>query len=162
MLACVLLVIFLALNVLYGFQNYRELGLMEERFNELEGQLSTHPGGPTGYTPEKFARLKGEVDVAREIVAADQFHWTHLLSRFEELVPDDVSLRTIQPDFRTHSVKISGFAKNISSMTRFIDNLLGSDDLKQVFLENHGEVESSQGGTPQMQTAFSLVIRGAF
>jgi Tfp pilus assembly protein PilN len=163
LLVCALLLLFLVFNVLYGFQNYREKLLLKDRMLELEAQLANLPGGATGYTPEKLVVLKDEITLAREIVAADQFQWTHLLGRFEELVPNDVSLRTIQPDFRTHSLKISGFARNVSAMTLFIDNLLGSEDLNQVFLERHAEVESDQqGGLPQMQTGFSLIIREAF
>jgi len=163
LLICTLLLLILVFNVLYGFQNYREGLLLKNRLLELEGQLTSLPGASTEYTPEKFAVLKNEITLIRGIIAADQFQWTHLLGRFEELVPADVSLRTIQPDFRTHSLKISGYARNISAMTLFIDNLLGSEDLNQVFLESHAEVESNQqGALPRVQTGFSLIIREAF
>lgn len=161
-LACILLLLLFVFNALYGFQIYREMNLLKERFHELEGQLATAQADTTGYTPEKLATLKSEIALAREIVTADQFHWTRLLSSLEELVPENVSLRTIQPDFKAHSVKIGGYARNVSAMTQFIDNLLGSEDLHLVFLENHGDVESDASGMPQRLTSFSLVIREAF
>jgi hypothetical protein len=47
-------------------------------------------------------------------------------------------------------------------MTSFVDNLLGSDDLNQAYLQNHAEVESQPGGRGQVQIGFSLQIREAF
>jgi len=162
LLTCTLMALLLVFNTLYGFQNLREMRLLTERSLELEGQLSGLPGEAEGYTPEKFALVRDEVTLAREIVAADQFHWTHLLGRFEELVPADVSLKVIQPDFKGHSLQIRGAARNVSAMTQFIDNLLESEDLNQAYLQSQGEVDSDQGGIPQLQTNFSLVIREAF
>jgi hypothetical protein len=162
LLACTLLMLVLLLNCLYGFQNYRQMQLFESRLQEMKGQVSGVQNGATGYTPEGYAEVRSEVDLANDIIASDQFRWTHLLSRFEELVPADVSLRTIQPDFKSHALQISGNARDISAMTQFIDNLLSSDDFNQAYLKSHGEVESEQGGMVQMQIGFSLVIREAF
>lgn len=162
LLACALLVLVLLLNCLYGFQNYRQMRLFESRLQELEGQISGVQNGATGYTPERYAAVRSEVALANDIIASDQFRWTHLLGRFEELVPADVSLRTIQPDFKLHTVQISGNARDVSAMTLFIDNLLASEDLSQAYLQSHSEVVSEQGGRVQTQIGFSLVIREAF
>ncbi len=162
LLACTLLVLVLLLNCLYGFQNYRQMRLLEGRLQDMEGQISGVQNGATGYTPERYAVVRSEVDLANDIIASDQFRWTRLLSRFEELVPVDVSLRTIQPDFTSHSLQISGNARDVTAMTQFIDNLLASDDLNQAYLKSHGEVESKQGDMVQIQIGFSLVIREAF
>jgi hypothetical protein len=156
------MVILLLINGLYGFQNFRQMRLLESRLQELEHQRSGIQNGETGYTPEKYAMVRNEVELAKEIVASDQFRWTLLLSRFEELVPADVSLKTIQPDFKLHSLQINGLAKNIPAMTQFIDNLLESEDLNQAFLQSHGKVESNQDGQQQVVIGFSLQIREAF
>lgn len=47
-------------------------------------------------------------------------------------------------------------------MTEFMDNLLASEDMSQVFLKNHGEVESQRDGFRQSQVTFSLDIKEAF
>lgn len=155
LLACSILLLLLVINGYYGYQNYRQLSLLESRFLELAGQASGVQRTPAGYTLENYAIVRAEVTLANEIVAADQFRWTALLSRFEELVPADVSIRTIQPNFSERSVRLACIARDVSAMTRFVDNLLTSEDLNQAYLQRHSEVESGQVG-------FSLVIREAF
>lgn len=160
LVGCALLGTLLALNTLYAWQNYRQLSLLESRFQELEGQVAAMPGTPSGYTPEKYAAVSAEIGLINEIVTADQFRWSHLLSRFEELVPADVSLRSIQPDFKERSVQLTGAARDVSAMTRFIDNLLTSEDLDQAYLQRHSEEEARSGGPRQV--GFSLLIKEAF
>ena len=162
MFACTLMVLLLAFNFFYAYQNYRQLDLLESRFQEMEGQVNGVPGAPAGYTPEKYAAVRSEIALENEIVAADQFRWTVLLSRFEELIPADVSIRTIQPNFKERSVQLAGIARDVSAMTRFVDNLLTSKDLNQAYLQRHGEVKSDRSGKSQFHVGFSLVIREAF
>lgn len=156
------LLLILGLNCSYGFQNWRQLRTLDSRFQEL-GQVSSGvQGGTVGYTPEKYAEIRNIIALENEIVAADQFHWTTLLSRFEELLPADVSIRSIQPEFNMHSVRLACIARDVSAMTRFIDNLLASDDLNQAYLQSHGEIESDIGGRTLTEVGFSLVVREAF
>ena len=162
LIACAFMVLMLGLNCSYGYQNWRQLRVLESRFQELGGQITGDQGDSTGYSPESYAALKNEITFENEIVAADQFRWTALLSRFEELLPADVSIRNIQPDYKGHSVRLACLALDVSAMTRFVDKLLLSEDLSQVFLLQHGEIDSAQkdGGPPQI--GFSLLIREAF
>ena len=161
LIACAFMALLLALSCFYGYQNWRQLRLLESRFQELGGQVSAVQGASTGYTPEKYAAIKSEIALENEIVAADQFRWTALLGRFEELLPADVSIRTIQPDFKEHSVQLACVAHDVSAMTRFVDHLLTSKDLSQAYLQRHGEIASGVGGK-QVQVGFSLIIREAF
>ena len=162
LIACAFRALLLVLNCIYGYQNYRQLSSLESRFQELDEQVSGVPGAPTSYTPEKYAVVKGEVALANEIAAADQFRWTLLLSRFEELVPADISIRTIQPNFKERSVQLACIARDVSAMTQFVDNLLTSQDLNQAYLQRHGDIESDVGGRKQVLVGFSLMIREAF
>ncbi len=162
LLTCALMLLLLILNCSYGYQNWRQLRLLDSRFQELAGQVSGVQGASTDYTPEKFATVISEISLGNAIVAADQFHWTNLLSRFEELLPADVSIRSIQPDFNKQSLKLTCVARDVSAMTRFVDNLLTSEDLSQAYLQRHGEIESDLGGRKMVQVGFSLVVREAF
>ena len=162
LLSCAFMALVLALNCSYGYQNWRQLRLLESRFQELGELASGVPGVTAEYTPEEYAAIKSEVALENEIIAADQFRWTILLSRFEELLPVDVSIRSIQPDFNGHSVQLACLATDVSAMTRFVDNLLTSEDLNQAYLQSHGEVASELGGRTLVQVGFSLVIREAF
>ena len=138
------------------------MSLLESLFTELETQVSSVPGAPANYSQENYAAIREEIALANQMVAADQFRWTTLLSRFEELVPKDVSLRAIRPDFKERSVQLVCVARDVAGMTAFVDNLLGSDDLNQAYLQNHAEVESQLDGRSQLLVGFSLQIREAF
>lgn len=162
LLTCAFLVLLLGLNCFYGYQNYRQFSLLESRFLELEEQASDVQTVPIGYTPESYAAVKNEIALANGIASADQFHWTALLGRLEELLPADVSIRSIQPDFTLHSVQLGCVARDLSAMTQFVDNLLTSRDLNQAYLQRHGEVESGQSVSGKIQVDFALVIREAF
>lgn len=162
LVGCAFMLLLFILNGSYGYQNWRQLRLLDSRFQELAGQVSGVQGASTDYTPEKFAMVSSAIDLGNAIIAADQFHWTNLLSRFEELLPADVSIRSIQPDFNKQSVKLACIARDVSAMTRFVDNLLASEDLSQAYLQSHGEIDSEQGGRKLVQIGFSLVVREAF
>jgi Tfp pilus assembly protein PilN len=160
--ACTILVLLLVFNFYYLYQNYRQLGLLENLHAELEEQVASVPGAPATYSPENHAVVKEQVSVANEVVAADQFRWTKLLSRFETLVPVDVSLRSIRPDFKQRSVQLLCVARDVPAMTAFVDNLLGSEDFNQAYLQNHAELETQTNGRSQVMINFSLQIQEAF
>ncbi len=162
LLSSAFMALLLVLNLSYGYQNWRQLMLLESHFLELGGQVSGVQEDSSGYTPEKYAEVKSEVALDNDIVAADQFRWTSLLSRFEELLPADVSIRTIQPNFKEHSVQLACLARDVSAMTRFVDRLLISEDLNHAYLQRHGDVESNVNGRKQVHVGFSLMIREAF
>jgi Tfp pilus assembly protein PilN len=160
--ACTILGLLLISNFYYLYQNYRQLDLLENLRAKLEAQVKSVPGAPATYTLTSHADVREQVSVANEVVAADQFRWTHLLSRFEELVPADVSLRSIRPDFKGRSVQLVCVARDVPAMTAFIDNLLASEDFNQAYLQNHAEVESESNGRRQVLINFSLQIQEAF
>lgn len=162
LLACVFAGVLLIFNGLYSYQNYRQLNLLQSRFQELDAQVAAVQGAPEGYSPERYAALKGEVAQVNEIVAEEAFRWTTLLDRFEKELPAAVSISTIQPDFKGRSVQLSCIARDTTAMTQFIDNLLLSDDFNQAFLLRHADVEVEQNGRTQLLVDFSLVIREAF
>jgi type IV pilus assembly protein PilN len=159
---CAVMAFLLVLNLSYTYQAYRQSNTLDDRFAELDKQIEGVKGVPAGYTPERYAAVKGEIALAKEIVAADQFHWTEMLSRFEAVVPRDVSIRSIQPNFKERSVIVSGIARDVSAMTKFLDNLLASETFNQAFLQRHGDVELAQQGDKMKSTGFSLEIREAF
>ena len=158
----ILLLLLLLLNGSYGYRNYRQLQMLDKRFQELNDQIAGIHGPSADYTPEKLITVKDEVELANEIVDADRFHWTNLLSRFESVLPDDVSIHSIQPNFRARTVQLSGVARDVSALTRFVDNLLASEDLNQAFLQSHGEIKQDQSNSSQFLTGFSILIKEAF
>lgn len=161
-LIAAVLCLFLAVNVVFAFQLVSQSQLLDQRFVELNDQVAGLREAANDYTPERLTVLKTKINFANEIIASDQFRWSKMFSRFETVMPDGVSVRSVLPDYRDRSVKLSGYARDINAMTQFIDNLLQSPDLDQVFLQNHGDVEIIENGVKRVYTGYSLVIRGAF
>lgn len=158
----ILLLLLLLLIGSYGYEKYRQLQVLGERQQELNDQITGIQGPSADYSPEKLAAAKVEVELANEIIAADRFRWTDLLDRFETLLPDDVTIHSIRPNFRDRSIQLLGEARDISALTRFVDNLLTSEDMNQAFLQSHGETKKAQSSGGQALTGFSIVIREAF
>jgi Tfp pilus assembly protein PilN len=159
---CAVMILLLLFNGSYGYQNYKQLRLLEDRFQELKAQSSGATSTATGYSPEKYAQIRAEIARENQIIDADQFRWTALLDRFEELLPANVRITSVQPNFTDNSLRLACVSRDVADMTRFVDNLLTSEDLNQAFLQQHGEVESPSKVGGRTQIAFSLTIREAF
>jgi hypothetical protein len=160
LLAGGLLALLLATSLLYAYRNFVQLRLVDSRLAELDARLTAQRGSmPTAFTPEGFARVMGEVGAANQIIDADQFRWTALLGRFEALLPDDVAIRVLQPDYRDRSLQITAVARDTAAMTGFLDALLASADMQQAFLLNQATSVQADG---EQVVQFSIVIREAF
>lgn len=154
-----LLVLLLAINLLYAWRNLRQLQQIDGRLIEIEGKLASQRGTTKTFTPESFARVMGEIAAANKMIDADQFRWTGLLGRLEELLPDDVAIRTLTPNYKERSLQITAVARDTAAMTALLDVLLASTDMSQVYLLNQASVEQADGETV---VSFSIVIREAF
>ncbi len=162
--AAVVLALVLALNMVFGYQNYRQYKRVGLHLEELDQRISEVKGAVSAeYNPQVFDQALEQVDGLNRILAIDQFRWTGLLTRLEELLPDEVSIRNVQPDFRHRSLKISAVSQDVQGMKDFLDALLLSADMSQVYLQQHREEElqrsTNRGGR---LVSFSLEIRDAF
>lgn len=155
-----LLAVLLAANLFYGIRHARQLRLVDERLAEIDSKLMAQRGvEATAYTPESLARVKAQIGAANQMIDSDQFRWTALLGRFEALLPEDVAIRSLQPDYRDRSLQVTAVARDTAAMTALLDALLDSDDMKQAFLLNQSQAELPDGETV---VQFSVVIKEAF
>lgn len=155
-----LLALLLAVNVLYAWRNLQQLRQVDGRLAEIEGKLTSRRGKVTvAYTSESFARVMNEIGAANRIIEADQFRWSGLLGKLEELLPDEVAIRTLKPNFKDRSLQITAVASDTAGMTELLDTLLTSTDMNQVYLLNQAAEEQPDG---DLVVSFSIVIREAF
>ncbi len=68
-----------------------------------------------------------EAEFANAAIDRRVFSWTLFLGRIEDLVPRGVGITGIKPDFKTLDVDISGTAKDMESLTEFLERLTGSE-----------------------------------
>ena len=129
-------------------------------------QRDSQPAGGTAevrFSAEEYQRLRGRIAFFNGVLARDTFRWTDLLDRMEQLVPAGIGLRSIQPEFRGGSLKISGQARNLDKLQDFLDQLLASSDFSAVYLLNQARIEAGRGATGSgNELSFSLVLEGAF
>ena len=158
------LLVLLALNLLFAYQNFRQYRQVGVHLAELDKRIAEVQGiAPGEFNPEAYDQALERVSELNRILEADQFRWTRLLSRLEELVPDDVSIRSLQPDFENRSLMVLAYSRDVQGMKDFLDAMLLSDDMHQAFLQKHQEVElNSPTGRSSRIISFSLEIREAF
>jgi Tfp pilus assembly protein PilN len=155
-----LLSVLLAVNLLYVYRHLHQLRLVDAQTAEIETKLAAQRGQvPSDYTPERFARVMASVGAANQIIDADQFRWTALFSRFEELLPDNVAIRSLQPNFKDRSLQVNLVARDMAAMTELLDALLASADMSQAYLQSQSLTEQVDGESVMQ---FSVVIREAF
>lgn len=160
LLAGGLLLLLLAINLLYGYRNLQQLRQVDTHLAEIEGKLTAQRGrAATPFTPESYAKVMGEIAAANEMIDGDQFRWTMLLGRLEKLLPDDVAIRTLKPNYRDRSLQINAVARDTAAMNELLDALLNSDDMSQTYLLSQSPVDQADGET---LVQFSLAIREAF
>ena len=155
-----LLALVLTSSLLYAYRNIEQLQVVDSRLAEIDSRLVAQRGQTaSAYTPASFARVMGEVEAANQLIAADQFRWTALLGRLEELLPADVAILSLQPNYRDRSLQITAVARDTAALTALLDALLASPDMQQAFLLNQATSAQSDS-EPVVQ--FSIVIREAF
>jgi len=162
-------VIFLLLSGLTGFgyyfwNSYQTRRSIQVAIDQLQQQSLVAKGGAAvPFSTEAYQRVLQRVAFFNGVLEKDSFSWTHLLGRLETLVPQGVGLRSIQPDFHGRSLKISGLARNLDKLQKFLDNLLTTKDFSAVYLLNQARQASRQGragGSEEL--SFSIVLEGAF
>ena len=155
-----LLATLLAVNLLYSWRNLQQMRQVNSRLMEIEGKVAAQRSNTaTSYTPEEFNRVMAEISSANKMIDADQFRWSRLLGKFEELLPDEVAIRSLKPNYKDRSLQIAAVARDTAAMTELLDTLLTSADMSQVYLLNQTLADQPDGETV---VSFSIVIREAF
>lgn len=164
LLAALGLILIMGLNLVYGYQYYRQyrqvgqlLGELNLRMAEVEGVAAEE------FSPDAYEQALEKVAILNRILEADQFRWTDLLSRLEMLVPAGVRITSLRPNFEDRSLEIQAISREIEDMTAFLDALLHSERLPQAYLLRHQEQELRRDSAQtQRVISFSLRIKEAF
>jgi Tfp pilus assembly protein PilN len=156
-----LALLLLVANLIYGTVYLQQLNQVDARMAELDAKLvAQRSEKATAFSPESHARVMAQIEFDNQIITDDHFRWTALLSRFEEILPDSVAIRSIKPNYRDHSLQITGVARDTEALTELLDHLLASEDMHNTYLLSQGLTAQAGGGEELLQ--FSLNIQGVF
>jgi type IV pilus assembly protein PilN len=156
-----LLVLLLALNIGFYFRTQSQARQLKERVAEFDRELAGRQENAVEFSPAAYEEMLEEIAFANEILLKDSFRWTALLDRLEEVVPDKVIIRGIQPEYKSGSLNLTGGARRVEDLRRFLDNLIESSQFSDVYLLQQAR-ETGKGRNGGGDIGFSVVVRGAF
>jgi len=160
LLLCLLLIMLLIFQIKSYLQSRGEIAKVEQNLRELQQQHGRAPA--ERLTDEQIKMQQQEYSQARDWLQRDAFRWTALFDRLEKRLPDGVSIRSFNPDYKQKSLMLTGVARKLSDLQALLDNL-HTDDFQQVFLQSQSRVDVSDGsGGKKKALSFSLKLEGVF
>lgn len=158
-----LLLVLLTFQVSGYLQRQRQAQQYEKNLAELEREHQQLLGQTVqSLTPPQSERQKLALQQAKTLLQRDAFRWTVLFDRMEKRLPSGVSITSFTPDYKTQSLDLAGYARNLSDLQRLLNNL-HSDSFKQVFLQSQSQVIVSDGqGGEVPALSFNLKLEGVF
>ena len=111
------------------------------RTRQIELRLEEFRGHKQGgnqqaeITDAAMAKLAKRIEEASELLVRDNYRWTALLDQLEAHLAEGISIRGLQPDYKTGVLKLSGVADSVTDLRHFIDNLTRSEVFTQVYLK---------------------------
>ncbi len=152
-LGSIVLLFFFFVNIKIFVFNAGEI----DRLTKLEAASAARLGA-TGraVTEEEYARLLLSIKQANGIIERKAFNWLALLDRLESVVPEGVSLSTVEPGVNDKTLKLSGTALRFNNLRQFMEQLETSMVFPDVFLLDQGETKTSEN---QKGTTFNITCR---
>jgi type IV pilus assembly protein PilN len=119
------------MSVIRDSSRTRQLELRQE---ELRGQKRSVTQ-QSEVSDAALAIMAERIEGANELLVRDNYRWTALLDQLEIHLAEGISIRGLQPDYKSGVLRLSGVALSISDLRHFIDNLSRSDVFAQVYLK---------------------------
>lgn len=110
-----------------------QLQTLQNRIGELEGQLGMDADA-TPISKKDFARQLKAVKFSNQVIARDSYRWSFLLSQLEEILPPNVRISSISPNFKEQTILFRGEVRKIKDLQAFLDQLQGSEAFTDVLL----------------------------
>lgn len=159
-LTAVLLLI-LVVQVRYLLLMSHQQQLLGQRSDELRQQLGISAAATSGPTEEEFNQLLGQIAFSNKLIARDSFQWTGLLGQLEEVLPADVRISDIRPDFQQSTLDITAQARTVADLRSFIDRLNESSSFSEVLLLSQAEQPVADKSGPEAALiVFTLKVKG--
>lgn len=134
-LAFALILIWIAFN----FYSFLSVADEIDRFSDLKAGVAAKSGAKS-VSEADYSKLLTNIKFANTVLIKRSYDWLNLLDNLEQVVPDSVSLRALEPSDKGQTIKLSGSAINFASVRKFIENLESSKKFADIFLTEHSTV----------------------
>ncbi len=104
-----------------------------KRFTEYKAKL-THAAGTKKVSESDYAAFLADVKNVNSILYKRSYDWLALLANLEQLVPEGVVLKRLEPADKGAVLKLSASARNFSAVRKFIESLESSSFFSEIFL----------------------------
>lgn len=134
----------LIVNTMSLIRDSQRTRQLELRLNELRAQKKS-ASQQSGVSSASLAEMAERIEAANTLLLRDNYRWTILLGQLEAHLADGISIRDLQPDYKTGVLRLSGVAASIADLRIFIDSLSRSEVFTDVYLkEQHAERTSDE------------------
>ena len=114
-----------------------------ERFTEYKAK-STITAGTKKVSESDYAAFLADVKNVNSILYKRSYDWLALLANLEQLVPEGVVLRRLEPADKGAVLKLSASARNFSGVRKFIESLESSKFFSDIYLTD--QTFTKEGG----------------
>lgn len=132
---------------------------LELRLEELRGQ-KRGANQKSEISAAALAKMAQRIEVANDLLVRDNYRWTTLLDQLEAHLADGISIRGLQPDYKSGVLKLSGVAASIADLRHFIDNLSRSEVFTQVYLKEQRTERTTDDLVGGISFSIELMKRG--
>lgn len=154
----IFLFLLLAVNTTTIFRDLRRSSDLSLRLKELGGQSRTIQSA-TISNADSMA-LAQQIELSNQLLIRDNYRWTNLLDQLENHLADGISIRALQPDYKSGVLKLSGVAGTVANLQTFIDNLSRSTVFTHVYLKDQKSLKSKDGLIEGVSFSIELKRRG--
>ncbi|GAB4166450.1 MAG: hypothetical protein Tsb0017_01690 [Geothermobacteraceae bacterium] len=151
-----LLLFLLGSNLYYLRSGRTQLARLDAHIAELRQQLGIErQAEPVG--EEVFQALLKKIRFANQVIERDSYRWSLLLGHIEQVLPDNVRVSSVHPQFKEGRVRLTGEARDVTDLQALLDNLAESSFFSEVAILSQ-QVDESQDGEKLVR--FNVEVRG--
>ncbi|GAB7027278.1 PilN domain-containing protein [Geotalea toluenoxydans] len=140
-ITAILLILWLVFNIREIFFNLGETKRLETQIISLDRKIK---GDSKGVPAKEYETVLAKIRFANSIIEKKSLNWLNFLEQLESVVPEGVTLSTVEPDVEKRTLKLTGYGKSFTDLRRFFEVLSSSAYFKNVFLENQSAIKVGQ------------------
>lgn len=140
--AIAVLLLFSIVQIKIGVFNAGEISRLDAMESSME---SKHKKKRIDFTENNYKKLTEDIKFANGIIERKSYDWVGLLNRLEAVVPDGLTLTSVEPNSKEKTLKLSGVSINFKTVQSLLDNLEESNFFHDIYLEKQDESKTIEG-----------------